>query len=369
MIVNGLGSPGRSLGSPGFPRFPGSVGSVVSTAAASSSIPSRSPSGLLGRPNSLALLPLLVALSLLVAPGCETVQYNRVQEAKFVKPTIAVMSFDNRAQVMTKWNLGDALADELIDRLIHTRRYVVLERAQLAEVFKELERVEDTRFRQTGSPQTGQLKHVKYLIRGVITDFGHVETRDGIARILDIFGTASHSVVRAVLYVVDVQSGQVVASKSVEAKVTDKKGKEKIELDGMAFGSYQFYHTSIGQATSKMLTKAVRAIARSIEEFPYQPKIASLIDNQVILNGGRNRKIEVGSVYVVRPRSQMVVDPDTGDVLGHVSGSVIGRVRVVQVTEKYSIADVVVGTGLEVGQTLFPYVPQVAARKATNSRY
>jgi len=315
---------------------------------------------------------------LAVGAGCQpAVRYSAKQQAKYVKPTIAVMSFENRAPVHTKWNLGDGLADQLIDRLIQTRRYVVLERAHLDRILTELKRSQDKRFRRAGTPKPGRLKHVQYLIKGTITDFGHVETVEGFWRLFDwgLLGTSSYSIVAATLYVVDVQTGQVIASKSVEAKVRDEKNDDKVVLDGLAFGSYTFYQTSIGKATEKMLDKAVRAIAGAIAERPFQPKIASIINNQIIINGGKDRRIKVGAEYVVRPASRAVTDPDTGDILGHVVGRSIGRVRVSHVAKKYSIAEVLQGDAFEVGQTLFLSEPrkdragESAPPAATTSSY
>lgn len=313
----------------------------------------------------------VLALVMLANSGCNDVVYTPAQEAKYVKPTIAVMGFENRAPVHTKWQLGDGLADQLISRLIKTRRYVVLERQQLKAIMAELRRSKNKHFRQVGKPDLGQLKHVRYLIKGTITDFGHVENISGIWRIFDWgwLGSSSYSLVAATIYVIDVQSGQIIASSNVEAKIRDKKDKEKVEIDGTAFGSYTFYHTSLGRATSKMLDKAVRQIAQVVAEQPFQPKIASINNNQIIISGGKNRRIEVGDEYIVRPVSQQVVDPDTGDLLGHITGEQIGRVRVTQTTEKYSIATIVQGDQFAPGQTLFKSLPEIAATPATPSNY
>lgn len=314
---------------------------------------------------------LVLIAGAIILTGCQSVKYGPADEARYIKPTVAVMSFKNKAPVTTKWQLGDALADQLIDRLIATHRYVVLERSQLNAVFKELKRADDPRFRQTGGPELGRLKHVQYLVKGIITDFGHVETVEGFWRLFDwgLLGSSTFSVVRATIYVVDVQSGQIIASQTVEAKVRDRKDEQKVELNGMAFGSYTFYQTSLGQATDKMLDKAVRAIARSIAERPFQPKIAAIVDNQIVINAGSNRNIKPGAAYIVRPRSQAVIDPDTGDLLGYIAGHVVGRIRITQVTEKHAIAEVITGTGFQVGQTLFPSDTQTAQKPAAPSSY
>ncbi|MCP4711072.1 MAG: hypothetical protein GY869_20830, partial [Planctomycetes bacterium] len=190
------------------------------------------------RKTNLTTTITLVLISIIT--GCNNVTYTPKQEAQFVKPTVAVMSFENLAPVHMKWNLGDALADQLIDRLLNTKRYVVLERAQLNSVLRELNRSLDNRFRVFGRPQQGQLKHVRYLVKGTITDFGHIETVEGIWKLFDwgLFGSSSRAIVALNLYVVDIQSGQIIASKSVEAQIRDKKEDNQVQYQGMAFGSY-----------------------------------------------------------------------------------------------------------------------------------
>ena len=303
----------------------------------------------------IALITIGLPLLLSTVTGCHNVTYSPKQEAQYLKPTVAVMSFQNLAPAHMKWNLGDALADQLIDRLLNTKRYVVLERAQLNTVLKELNRSQDSRFRVLGQPQQGQLKHVRYLVKGTITDFGHIETVEGIWKLFDwgLLGSSSKAIVAANLYVMDLQSGQIIASKSVEAQIRDKKEKEQVQYQGMAFGSYTFYHTPLGRATNKMLDEAVAEIAKSIAEQPFQPKIASILNDCVVINGGRDRRIKEGYEYEVRPEAQVVVDPDSGDILGHIAGEKIGRLRVSQVTQSYSVAEVMEGGNFQPGQTLF----------------
>ncbi len=298
--------------------------------------------------------PIIPALVILTSMGCQSVKYTPSDEAKYFKPTIAVMSFENRVPIATKWQLGDALADQLTDRLMATNRYIVLERDQLRAILYELERSGDPVFRRTGQLKKGQLKNVQYLVKGVITDFGHIEKTGGLMQpVLGLFGSNSNSIAAATIYVMDVQTSQIVASTNVEAKIRDGESDEKVNLDSMALGGYTFYQTSLGRATNEMLNEAVRAIANSIAEQHFQPKIASVTNNQIIITGGKDRQIKIGDEFVVRPQSQKVLDPDTGDTLGHVTGSTIGHIRVTQVTEKFSVAEIIEGTQFSPGQTLF----------------
>ena len=321
------------------------------------------------RPIIASLAVMIVAAGLV---GCNRVQYSANQEAKYIKPTVAVLTFENKAPIQMKWDLGDGLADQLVDRLLHTRRYVVLERQQLAAILTELRRDQNSRGRQAGQRASGPLKQVRYLVKGKITDFGHVETVQGFRRLFDwgSWGSSSYATVAATVYVIDVQSGQVIASRSVEAKVGDKRKKDQpVSYDGMAFGGYTFYQTPLGRATNEVLDKAVTAIAEAISEQPFQPKVASVMNGRVVINGGNDRRIAIGQEYVVRPEAQVVIDPDTGDLLGHITGETLGRVRVVQVTSKFSVAEIVEGGGFGAGQTLFPVAADVAGAPVSPSSY
>ncbi len=311
--------------------------------------------------------------------GCaDNLVYTPQQEAKYVKPTIAVMGFENRAPVSTSWQIGDGLADQLIDRLIHTRRYVVLERQQLNAVFRELNFSTDKRFRSHDRPDLGRLKHVNYLVKGTITDFGHVETVEGAARLFDwgLFGASSYSVVSATLYVIDINSGQIIASTTAEAKVASTALEAKGSYKGIAFGGHAFYQTSLGRATSKMLDKAVYEVSKVITEQPFQPKVASILNSQIIITGGKFRNIKVGDEYTVRSSPTRIMDPDSGDFLGHLAGKSIGKIRVVQVTEKYAIANIDRDqeplpdiTMFGVGQPLFKISPESVVGPTAVSNY
>ena len=320
-----------------------------------------------------ALLTIPITL-IFTSIGCNSsIKYDSADQAKYLKPTVAVMSFENRAPARGRWELGSGLADELIDRLMGTNRYNVLKRQQLEAILRGLERTGGKKNRRQRGPEMGRLKGVRYLIEGAITDFNHIEAVSGLGALI---GPDNYSIVAVTIHVTDVQSGQVIASSDINAKtrITDVEAKDKSKT--MAFGSYSFYKTPLGRATSKMLDKAVRQIAKAIAEQPFQPKIASVINNRIVINGGKDRKMKVGDQYVVRSIPQKVLDPDTGQLLGHIAGKPVGWVRIVQVTEKLSIAEPVYGlktTGknqqFATGQALFKSDLQTNEKPTEFSNY
>ena len=92
---------------------------------------------------------------------------------RYVKPVVAVESFDNRAPFPLKWNLGDGMADQLLGSLARSGRVTIVSRSALPAVFQELNMQNDPRFRSEGRATPGRLKNAQYLVRGTITDFTH----------------------------------------------------------------------------------------------------------------------------------------------------------------------------------------------------
>lgn len=265
------------------------------------------------------------------------------------------MAFETRAVMKVRWRVGEDLADQLTDRLMATNRYIVMERSQINALLKTAYRGDSGRDKKKEVYNYNQLK---YLVKGTITDFTVTNPTDGgVGKFLkggDLFDHSPKAIVAVNLYVVDVESGQILASEQLNTTVKANENPPTVYTD-MAFGSYTFYKTPLGEATKEILDEALVRIARSIDEISFQPKIASIINGQIILNGGKDRQIKVGTKYLVRPKSERIADPDTGEVLGHVTGEPVGVVRVTQVTEKYAICEVVNGSGFSVGQTLFPH--------------
>ena len=206
--------------------------------------------------------------------GCARIRYGQSEQVKFSKPTIAVMSFEDRTTGDTKWNLSDHLAEQLTYELMEAQRYVVLQHEQLSAILREIERSNQQQARQRQNSKPIQLKNVHYLVTGTITDFGQMEAGSGLGGLVNrkVLGSSNYSVVAVILCVLDAQSGQTIACQKLMTKSLEKDD-ENVDYTNLPFGSYAFYETPLGAATRKLLDKAVEQIARAIEERPYQLKI------------------------------------------------------------------------------------------------
>ena len=272
-----------------------------------------------------------------------------------IKPTIAVMKFENRSSLPLGWNVGDGMKDILVDRLCATGRFQVIERPELDLIMKELQFQQTGATREHNRAKLGRIKNVQYLIKATVTDFGHVSTSSGFLGLgaLDIFGGTNRAVMGMTFYVVDVESGEIVCSESLEESIRAKDMNVKLVYKDVGFGGSTFFRTPLGRATAGVIDKAVRRIARSVAARPWQPKIAQVADeNSVVINGGRDRRVSIGDEYDVVETGDPIVDPDTGDVIGTATGQVVGRVRISEVHPRYSVAMVVAGSAgkIQVGQ-------------------
>jgi len=288
-----------------------------------------------------APLPLFLLALAALGSGCATAPDPA---ADFVKPTIAVLKFENRAPFPLKWDLGTGTRDVLVDRLMATGRFRVVERGELDAVIRELRLQQSGLTREQERAAPGQLRNVQYMVKGAVTDFSHVAGAEGFLTTasLGLLGRANRAVMAVTLYVVEVETGQVVASETLQESVTAAELDVRVAYRGIAFGGSAFSQTPLGEATAKVIDRAVARISAVIAARPWVPKIAHLRTPDdgggVILTGGRDRGAKVGDQLDVLESGPPILDPDTGDTLGHQSQRTLARLRVTEVHERHSIA-------------------------------
>ena len=300
-----------------------------------------------------AILLLLAIRTLICCAGCSSSLAS--DPAAYIKPTVAVMKFENRAQFPMRWDLGGGMRDILVDRLVAAGRYHVIERPELDSIVRELKIQNSGMTREQSRAEVGRIKNVQYLIKATITDFGHVSTNSGFLgfRRMDLWGASQKAVMGLTLYVVDVESGEIITSESIEESVRASDLSVKAQYRDVSLGGSVFYRTPLGRATARVIGKAVSRVTRSIAARPWQPRIALVqAGGMVVINGGHNRRVRSGVSYEVYKLGSPIIDPDTGDVIGHQPGRAIGRIQVCEVRPECSVANILAGSGenFQIGQ-------------------
>lgn len=280
--------------------------------------------------------------------GCRTPPYEarrpseppRHLAARVLRPVVAVIEFENQSSFTGQWKLGGGMADLLITELLNSGRVIVLERQHLGDTLGELLRQGKSLFRSEGRVAQGRLKNVRYVIRGVITDFTVTGDSSGWFRTETVSGWLGGRSARVSLNlrITDVETGEVIAS--VRADGTARAGVLGTTVDyrRLAFGGDAFFQTPLGRATETAIRDAVDRILDRLPIEYWMPRVADVVDGRVVINGGENVSLTAGLELIAREAPRVVTDPLTGDPLDAFPGRVIGRLRIEEVRPTTALA-------------------------------
>lgn len=291
---------------------------------------------------------LIIAAVLAHAQQPGVVRAIPVTSGPMLKKRIAVTQFTNKANWQGQVELGTGFADSLADALIKTGQFIVVERAEIQNVMKEQDFAQSGRTVETANaPKVGQLLTAQIQITGSIT---HVDTRtsDGGAAFgfkgFSIGGSGGTAEVSIALRIIDTTSGQVLDSQQLKG-VARKSGLS------FGFGSGDFRggmsslkKTPLGDAVIDALNQAVGLITMRLERVPWQGRIVKADGDKIYINAGANFGVKPGDRFACAHPGEALIDPDTGLNLGG-KETKYGQIEVVEVSDKFSIAKPVAGTG------------------------
>ena len=256
----------------------------------------------------------------------------------YEKPSVAVTRFENRAPAGTAVNVGEGTREVLVDRLLATGRYQVVERAELGAVRGELKLQQSGQTRGESRAEPGRLKNVQYLIQGAVTDFGYVAADRGFLGVggMSFAGGSQRAVMGINVQVVDVESGEVLCSRSIQETIRANDASAKAGVKGLSMGGSAFRSTPLGEAAEKVLDRAVREITLAVASRPWSPRVAKVGEGVILISGGQDRRVSAGAEYEVIEPGSPIRDPATGDVIGRGAGTILARLRVTRVWAGYS---------------------------------
>ena len=277
---------------------------------------------------------------------------NAQDGGKQPKKRVAVVGFKNEADYFRnqEWgNIGGGLSEKLVDALIETGKFVILERQAFADILAEhnlghLGDVEPT--------VAGRLTSAQALIRGVITNVDGINAQKGGLRLggIKIGGKNQKVTVGINIRIIDTITGQILESKTVE-------GSAKMRGFSIQQGSDEGFTMNnshpIGKAVKDAIDQAVVEIAAGMEKIPWQGSISRVSGRQIIVNAGYQENVETGLTLRVFERGAEIIDKDTNESLGHLDEE-IGIVRIVRVEPRFSIAEIIEGRGFAAGNIVRP---------------
>ena len=251
-----------------------------------------------------------------------------------VKPTPAIVAkAESNGTRNSIERIVQGLDSQLIDRVHSTRKFDVIARSDLSSILKEHD--------FTGG--TFKVSGVDYLLVTSIDDFqDYSETRLFPA----IGKSASWRIIRlsAVGKIYETATGRLLESANFPLEIRDQE--ENASNDRK---NGELSDRLLEDITNQMADK----IANRVVDVIYPARVIAKMDKQVTINRGDGTDIAVGQVWNVYALGQELVDPDTGASLGREELRV-GQVRIRRITPKFSVADILEDTGIDMNAILRP---------------
>jgi len=171
--------------------------------------------------------------------------------------TIAVIDFTNNSDSASWWHggVGSQLADVLSNELSATGDFKVIERQKINSVLAEQDLASSYRMRPGSSPHTGNITGAQYLVTGSVASYTEDAAKTGGGLNFAGFhvgGGQAKAYVAIDLRVIDAETSEVVFSRTVEGRSTDK---------AMNIGGYLGHGVGgdFGHSEKTPASKAVRA--------------------------------------------------------------------------------------------------------------
>jgi len=170
--------------------------------------------------------------------------------------TVAVVDFTNNSDSVAWWHggVGSQQADVLSNELSATGDFKVIERQKINAVLAEQDLASSYRMRPGSSPHTGNITGAQYLITGSVASYTEDTSNTGGGLSFAGFhvgGGQAKAYVAIDLRVIDAETSEVVFSRTVEGRSTDK----AIRLSGYTRG----VGGDFGHKEKTPASKAVRA--------------------------------------------------------------------------------------------------------------
>ena len=278
-------------------------------------------------------------------------------EAGGLRYTISVVKFENRSGWNGQFDLGDAWGMVLTDILNQTGKFIVL-----AEKDMRIEAMAEQDFGASGrtaqgdkTPVTGHMTPAQILVKGAIT---HVQEKSsGSGGLIGygpvaIGGGKSTAEINVTMYMVDSTTGQILASKSVVGKSTNRAGAVGIGYRGWFGGGGGFKNDNLGKAVENAVQQGVEWMVAQLPKVQWKGTVVLVRDGKVYINRGLREGVKPEQQFIVG-HSEIIRDPSTGEVLDE-TVSEIARLQVSSLKEKLSVCDIVGGNpdGVEKGMAV-----------------
>ena len=277
-----------------------------------------------------------------------------------LKYTIMVKKFANEAGWRGRWSIGEGMTTVMTDMLNKSGWFIVLGDAEMRKAA-----MQEQDFAETGrvvqghkTPKMGRMTPAQLLLRGSITNVQESGSMGGGINFMgvNIGGSSGSAEINFTVYLINTETGQVVASKSVVGKSGERGfrlGYYGSALEGLtgSFGGTQ--KDNVMEAAENALGKALAFIVKQLDKIPWEGRVILTKGDKIIINRGSREGVTEGKIFKIGTMEELV-DPDTGEVLD-LEITPVATAKVVRVKEKISyLKPLKGGDKIRRGMSVFP---------------
>lgn len=278
------------------------------------------------------------------------------------KKRVAVLDFDyatvrsaSSAIFGTDHDIGKGISDLIVEKLVKTGTYSVIERNAIQKVLAEQNFSNSDRADSSTAARIGRVLGVDAIIMGSITQFGRDDKSSGVGggavdRVTGRFGlggvkrTQSKAVVAVNARMVDTTTAEILGT----ARGVGESQRGGTSLLGAGGGhiagggavdmtSANFANTIIGEAVNGAVVQLCGELNQSAAKLPTRTAkidglVADATGGTLVLNVGSRAGLKVGDKLQVKRKVREVRDPATGKIIRSIEDNV-GEVVITEVDE------------------------------------
>ncbi|BBO79721.1 hypothetical protein DSCO28_02870 [Desulfosarcina ovata subsp. sediminis] len=242
---------------------------------------------------------------------------NNLNLKRGLKRKVAIARFTNETKYGQSFfidgnndRIGKQAVDILSSKLVETDKFILIERADLDKINKEL-RMENYE----------PLKNMAdFLIVGSVSEFGRKDQGE-----VGIFSRTKRQIAFAKVYVrlIDVRSGQILYSEEGDGEAFSEAGTV------FGVGERAGYDSSLNdKALEAAITNLASNIIENLLDRPWRSYILGYEDGSLIIAGGKLQNIEIGDFFKVIKEGKKVKNPQTNMMIT-LPGKEVGTIKAI----------------------------------------
>jgi len=247
----------------------------------------------------------------------KTIKHESPRAVTGLKRKVAIARFSNetrygRSIFLDKSNdqIGKQAVDILSGKLLATEKFILLERADLDKINKEL--------------KLGDYKKLKnaadYLVVGSVTEFGRKDTGD-----VGLFSRTKkqNAFAKVTIRLVDVATSEIIYSEDGEGTAFSEAGTT------MGFGSQAGYDATLNdKALEAAITNLASNVIENLLQKPWRGYILGYDSGSFIMSGGKSQNIKTGQTFYIMKKGKRIKNPQTNTYI-NLPGKRLGSLRTV----------------------------------------